>query len=302
MILVLGSINADLFFKVAHLPKAGETVLCDRADMSPGGKGANQAAAAAKAGSETVFLGCIGDDAFGPVVRAALDEAGCDTSRLTVVDAPTGTAAVMVEASGENQIVVASGANLSARAAMIPDEALGPKATLLCQMEIPTAETEAALIRAKASGARTILNLAPALPIGEAALRAIDVLIVNEVEGRTLAPDLDNPDALVRGLSERYGLTCVMTLGRRGARVHATDGFQASYTTAQVEPVDTVGAGDAFVGAFAAALDAGRSLDEAMHWGLAAGAITCTRHGAMTAPTAPEIADLLDRAGSLRQG
>jgi ribokinase len=298
MILVLGSINADLFFKVAHLPKAGETVLCDRADMSPGGKGANQAAAAARAGAETAFIGCIGDDAFGPVVRRALDEAGCDTAHVSVTDTPTGTAAVMVEASGENQIVVASGANLSVRADSIPTELLGPATTVLCQMEIPIAETETALIRAKDAGARTILNLAPALPIDEAALQAVDVLIVNEIEGRSLAPDLgsanDTPEALVRALSERYALTCIMTLGGDGARVHGADGFAASYAAPEIEPIDTVGAGDAFVGAFAASLDGGLSLDEATRRGLAAGAITCTRQGAMTSPSASEITAFLE--------
>ena len=181
MILVLGSINMDLFFNPASLLKAGETVLCDRADMRPGGKGANQAYAAARAGARTVFVGCTGDDPFGSVVRAALEHAGCDTSYMSVVDAPTGTAAVMVDASGENQIVVASGANLAVRADSLPTEMLGPGTTLLCQMEIPVTETEIALISAKAAGARTILNLAPAAPISDAALTAVDVLVLNEI-------------------------------------------------------------------------------------------------------------------------
>jgi ribokinase len=299
MILVLGSINMDLFFTVQALPKAGETVLCAGAEMRPGGKGANQAYAAARAGAETAFFGCIGDDAFGPIVRAALDDAGCETSHLTIVDAPTGTAAVMVEASGENQIVVASGANLSVRANMIPDAALGPTATLLCQMEIPVAETEAALIRAKAAGARTILNLAPASPLSDAALAAVDALVVNEVEARMLAPNGGSIREIAETLARDQGLTCVVTLGAAGAFYTASDGQTERYPAREVEAVDTVGAGDAFVGALAAALDSGALMAVAMQRALVAGAITCTRHGAMTAPTAEEIDGGLARSGPL---
>ena len=289
MIVVLGSINMDLFFSVAALPMRGETVLCDRVDMRPGGKGANQAYAAARAGARTAFVGCIGEDAFGPLVRAALEEVGCDTSFTSVVDAPTGTAAVIVEASGENQIVVASGANLSVRANAIPTEMLGPETTLLCQAEIPVAETETALIRARAAGARTILNLAPAASISDAALAAVDVLVVNEIEARMLAPDGGSVSAMARSLSESHRLTCIITQGPGGAFVRQEDGTESTHHALRIEPVDTVGAGDAFVGALAAALDTGSSIARALPRALASGAITCTRHGAMTAPSAEEI-------------
>jgi ribokinase len=289
MILVLGSINMDLFFAVGSLPKVGETVLCAGAEMRPGGKGANQAYAAARSGAQTAFVGCVGDDAFGPAVRAALSEGGCDVSRMRVVDRPTGTAAVMVEVSGENQIVVASGANLAVSAGMVPDDLLGPGTTLVCQMEIPVAETEAALIRAKTAGARTILNLAPAAPISGMALAAVDVLVVNEIEARMLAPDEPSIEAMARRLSAAHGLTCIITLGADGAFVCEAGSAEASYSAPKIEPVDTVGAGDAFVGALAAALDEGLPISDALPRALMAGAITCTRHGAMTAPTASEI-------------
>lgn len=290
MILVLGSINMDLFFTVSALPVRGETVLCDRTEMRPGGKGANQAYAAARAGAKTVFVGCVGDDPFGPVVRAALAAAGCDTSQMSVVDAPTGTAAVMVEGSGENQIVVASGANLAVRADSVPARMLGPGTTLLCQMEIPVAETEAALIRAKAAGARTILNLAPAAAISDAGLAAVDILVVNEIEARMLAPDGESVSAIARSLSGSHHLTCIITRGAEGAVVSEVGGTPSSYPAPPiVAVVDTVGAGDAFVGALAAALDKGSSTAEALPRALVSGALTCIKHGAMTAPTSEQI-------------
>src|SRR5512139_898523 len=145
MIIVPGSVNADLLFKVEKLPRPGETVLCPSYVMAPGGKGANQAAAAAKAGAAVAFVGHVGSDAYGPVVRGLLEEAGVGCTHLAVAEAPTAIAVIGVDAGGENQIIVASGANLETSAAQMPDDLLGPETTVLCQNEIRPAETFAAL-------------------------------------------------------------------------------------------------------------------------------------------------------------
>ena len=152
--------------------------------MAPGGKGANQAAAAAKAGAEVAFVGHVGADAYGPVVRGLLLEAGVGCDLLAVATAPTAIAVIGVDAGGENAIIVASGANLETAAAQVPDAMLGAGATVLCQNEIRPAETFAVLTRAKRLGARTVLNMAPAASVPPEVLGALDVLVVNEHRGR----------------------------------------------------------------------------------------------------------------------
>ncbi|NQW08711.1 MAG: ribokinase [Alphaproteobacteria bacterium] len=281
MILVLGSINADLFFTVEHLPAPGETVLTPSVTLRPGGKGANQAAAAARAGSMVRFLGCVGDDAVAETVLAALVDAGCDISGVRRVAGATGTAAVMVEASGENQIVVASGANGRVTADLLPAE-MAPDITLVCQMEIPPAETERALIAAKAWGARTVLNLAPAGDISDQALVAVDVLVVNEIEAIALAGEAGTPLGLARNLADRHAVVCVVTVGAQGAVAVEPGGVAWRVGALGVEAVDTVGAGDAFVGVLAATLDDGADLPTALHRASVAAGLACTAEGAMT--------------------
>jgi len=290
MIIVLGSINADLVFALDRLPTRGETVLTEGSALFPGGKGANQAAAAAKSGAETMFLGCVGRDAFGPAMKEFLAESGCDVSGICAVSRPTGTAAVMVEKSGENQIVVASGANLAVTADMLPADRLGPGTTLVCQMEIPPAETEAAIARAKATGCRTVLNLAPAIPVSRETLDAVDVLVVNEGEARVLRPDGGSLEDIARGLAADHQLDCVVTLGGAGAVAVRADGSGGRVPGLAIEPVDTVGAGDAFVGVLAATLDAGADLMTALARATVAGGLACTKEGAMSGhPTGAEI-------------
>ena len=186
-VLVFGSVNADLVFAVPDLPAPGVTVLGEGVRSFPGGKGANQAVAAARDGAATLFAGCVGRDAFAEVATAALHDSGVDLSRLAVVEAPTGCASICVDPTGRNQIAVAAGANLAARAAQVEEAALGPGAVVLTQMEVPAAEVAALVHRAKSRGARVVLNLAPPgeLPLG--ALRALDLLIVNEHEAAGLA-------------------------------------------------------------------------------------------------------------------
>ena len=297
MIVVLGSINIDLFFTLDRLPARGETVLAPTMATRPGGKGANQAAAAARAGTAAAFLGCVGDDSSADTVLAALAATGCDVSRVRRVSGPTGTAIVMVETGGENQIVVASGANLSAAADLLDDGPLGPEATLVCQMEIPPAQTAAALRRAGAAGARTVLNMAPARWIAPAALADVDVLVVNEIEAAALEGGGGTPLQIARALAGRHRLTCVVTLGGQGALAVAADGATWSVGALPVEPVDTVGAGDAFVGVLAASLDDGAPLPEALHRASVAAGLACTKEGAM--PSLPDAAAIETHLGDL---
>ncbi len=303
MLVVFGSVNADLVFPVLELPRPGETVLATAHRQEAGGKGANQAVAAARAGAEVRFVGCVGRDAFGAELRRGLVEAGVDDRALrTVVDLPSGLAVVAVDARGENQILVASGANLAARADDVPADWLGPGTTLLCQNELPPAETHRALARAKAAGARTVLNLAPAAPVPEAVLRTVDVLVVNRIEAEALlgAPVRD-PDAAARELHRRFGVHAVLTLGGEGAvSVHA--GGHHRVPALPVEPVDTTGAGDAFCGVFAAGLDRGLPPEAALAEAAVAAGLATTAVGARAGlPDAVRIRALLPRLGPVRR-
>lgn len=297
MIVVLGSINADLFFAVDRLPGRGETVLTPTVTVRPGGKGANQAAAAARAGAVAAFFGCVGEDSSGSDMLTALADTGCDVSGVRRVPGATGTAAVMVEAGGENQIVVASGANGAVAADLLADAGLGPGTTLVCQMEIPVEQTAAALRRARAAGARTVLNLAPARPIPPSALADVDVLVVNEPEARTLEGEAGTPLGLARNLAARHRLTCIVTLGGDGAVAAEADGTAWSVGVLPVAAVDTVGAGDAFVGVLAATLDGGGALPEAMRRASVAAGLACTAEGAMS--SLPDAAGIDARLADL---
>jgi ribokinase len=200
-----------------------------------------------------------------------------DLSRVIRADATTGTAAILVGAGGENAIAVGSGANLHARADLVEDALLGPDTTLLLQMEVPAAETEALVHRARARGARIILNLAPAAPLAEDALRALDILVVNETEAAWLAAHLGcKPDA--DGLRARLGVTVIRTLGEAGCEFAADAGLLC-IPARKVDVVDTTAAGDCFTGVLAATLDRGRNLREALERASVAAALCCTRRG-----------------------
>ena len=184
-VIVFGSINTDIALGVGHLPVPGETVLTAGYQAVPGGKGCNQAVAAAKLGADVRMVGAVGDDAMAEVPMAAMQAAGVDTHDVRIAERPTGLAAVMVAEDGENAIVVASGANLAVRADQLSDIRAGD--VLVCQMEVPFAETAAALALAKAAGAVTVLNLAPFGELPDAAWGAVDYWVVNELEAAALA-------------------------------------------------------------------------------------------------------------------
>lgn len=299
MLVILGSVNADLLFKVEKLPAPGETVLCPGYTMAPGGKGSNQAAAAAKAGADTRFIGHLGDDAYGPVVRGLLLEAGIECSGLAVSKKPTAIAVIGVDEAGENAIIVASGANLDTHAGQVPDTLLGAGATVLCQNEIRFEESVAALARARAKGARTIWSLAPAAPLTPAILDTLDVLVVNEIEARMAAGSgQGEPLDLARQLAKAHGLTCVVTLGSAGAvAVGPNGGWRVG--SLKIQPLDTTGAGDAFVGVLAAALDEGQAMPAALHRASVAAGLACLEIGAQSSQ--PKAAEIAARMGELAE-
>jgi len=281
VILVFGSLNIDLVFACESLPRAGVTLLTPSYAVLPGGKGANQAVAAARAGAPTIMAGAVGDDTFGSLARAALVENGVDASHVARVGAPTGCAAIVVDPSGENAIVAGSGANLGARAAQVPDSLLGPATTLVLQCEVPIEESTALAKRAKAAGCRVILNFAPAGLLPPTLLDHVDILVLNEHE----AAALKNPQDLVkegRAFAARDGLTIIVTRGREGCEAIFTNGGRLLVPALPVEPVDTTGAGDAFVGVLAASLDRGCSIEDALRRASVGAGLACLAQGAQS--------------------
>lgn len=276
MILIFGSINVDLIIPVPNLPQPGETVLGGDYALLSGGKGANQALAARRAGSEVVLAGAVGPDSFAGIALDLLRREGVDTQLVKIVEQPTGCAAIMVSAAGENTIAVAPGANTGVQSDQVPDEVLDASTTLLAQMEVPLGETETVIRRVRTRGGRCILNLAPALPIDPGLLPAIDLLVANENEAAKTGPD---PMQLARRL--RQGL--VVTRGRAGAIAYLTDGSLIEVPALPIEPVDATGAGDTFVGVLAAALDLGSNLKFALRRASAAAGLACLARGAQTA-------------------
>ncbi len=275
MITVFGSINLDLIFALPHLPAPGETVLGPATRIEAGGKGANQAAAAALDGAEVSMVGAVGQDALAEGALAGLVRAGVDISRVRRVAEATGCAAVCTDGEGRNQIAVGSGANLRVAADQVEDWLLGAGHTVLMQMEVDAGET-AALIR-RGRGARFVLNLAPALPLPLESLRAVDILMVNEQEGEALARSL-GCDADAAGLQRHLGRTVVRTLGEAGVEF-ATPDEAGRIAAPVIAAVDTTAAGDCFAGVTAAGLDRGMALQPALRRACAAAALCCLRAG-----------------------
>jgi len=287
MIVVFGSINLDLVTRVARFPAPGETVGGASFATYPGGKGGNQALAAARAGASVRMYGAVGHDAFAKAALALLAAGGVDLDGVARVDAPTGCATILVDVHGENCIAVAPGANALADPSTVPDSALRSDVRVVLQQEVP-AEANAALIaRARRRGARIILNAAPARRLSLDVLREIDVLVVNETEAAALAKAhgwAAEPEAFARAAIGALPSVSaiVLTLGKEGAL--AAFGSELLRVPAlEVNIVDTTGAGDAFVGALAAALDAAAPVPEALCFAVAAGSLACKVEGAQTA-------------------
>jgi ribokinase len=283
MIVAFASIVLDHVATVPRLPDVGETVICPSYALYPGGKGANQALAAARAGAPVKVGGAVGQDAAADAALALMKAEGLDLSGVEAVDEPTGAAFVMVDPAGRNQIVVIAGANLKAQAACLADHAWRAGDLLLLQGETPQREATRLAKAAKAAGARVILNAAPAGPVAPDLMEALDYLIVNEHEAAviasTLAWDDADPDTIAARIDREHGVACIATLGAEGCVAWA-GGVRRSLPAPKVAVVDTVAAGDAFVGAFAAALHRGFGLTGALQRGIAAGSLACTVAGA----------------------
>jgi len=285
MILVAGSANLDFVVRADHIPSPGETVLGRDFQTFPGGKGANQAVACSRAGDATThMLLALGDDAFAQPLETSLKGAG--VKMLTVRDPShaTGTAFICLSEAGENAITVAPGANNALRTEHLPP--LAGYSHLLLQLEIPLEAVTAYAQAARAAGVSVVLNAAPARPLPEALLAAVDILIVNEGE---LAVVAGHQGSVAECLSRLQVRTVVVTLGAQGciARQQGQHFLQASFA---IDPVDTTGAGDTFCGALAAALSQGQTLNDALRYASAAGALACTRMGAQS--SVPEAAEV----------
>ena len=300
MIVVFGSINIDLVVPVERLPRPGETVLGPHYTLVPGGKGANQALAAARAGGEVHMIGRVGHDGFADLALADLKLAGIDLSAVERDDLPTGCALIPVDRAGGNLIIVASGANMVAADRQVADALLGPQTVVMLQMEVPLADNWRLVERAKRGGARVVLNCAPAAPVPAAAMAALDWLVVNESEAELLARDLSLSAADARSagaaIAKSAGTTVIVTLGGDGA-VAFSDAGTWTIGTLPITPVDTTAAGDAFVGAFAAAMESGAELPAALHRASVAGGLVCTIAGAQ--PSLPTKAAIEGRLGDL---
>ncbi len=276
---VVGSINLDLVASAPSLPVAGETVTGATLARHPGGKGANQALAARKLGVEVLMIGCVGDDAMAGEALALMEAFGVDLSGVEVdPTAPTGVALIAVDPSGENQIVVAAGANHRVTAEQLPARIEGP---LIVQLELPIETIEAAVGRATGL---VCANLAPAAPVSEALLRRADLIVVNETEA-----------AYYGDLLHHGGGRVVVTLGARGAQLFQRGGLIAEARPPAVTAVDATGAGDTFVGAITVALLEGMVPEAALRFACAAGAIAATRPGAQPSlPYRDEVEALLE--------
>ena len=287
MIVVAGSLNMDLVGHVPHLPAWGETVMGDGFARFAGGKGGNQAVAAARLGAAVAFVGAVGGDPFGQELRAGLVAEGIEAGGLQEVDAATGCALIHVRPDGDNAISVLSGANRLAP--LPPPEWPAAWRCLLLQLEIPLPTTLAWAQAARRAGARVVLNAAPMAALPDALLQQVDLLVVNEGELQALvAPALPLPAAL-QSAAGRGPSVVVATLGSRGVAAWSPDGLQ-QWPGHAVPVVDSTGAGDTFVGALAAALWQQRPLAEALARANAAAAISCTRPGARGGmPTAAEL-------------
>jgi ribokinase len=299
-IVVIGSCNTDMVVQLPRLPAPGETVLGGTFLTAQGGKGANQAVAAARAGGTVAFIGRVGDDAFGREARNALQKEGIDVSHL-IIDptAPTGVALITVDARGENAIAVAPGAN----AMVTPDDVerardlIAGADILVAQLEVPVETVGAAAAVAAGAGVRTLLNPAPASPLDDGLLRNVAILTPNEKEAALISGMPVNDDngiiAAAEAMRKRGVQRVILTLGKRG--IYFNDGILHVWMPAfHVRAVDTTAAGDVFTGAFAVALGEHQLPIDAARFACAASAISVTRPGAQpSAPYRTEIEALL---------
>ncbi|MDD3021075.1 MAG: ribokinase [Alphaproteobacteria bacterium] len=302
MITVFGSNVLDLFFQVADLPPHDQALHLDSHIEQPGGKGANQAVACAKAGANVNFYGAVGDGGHGRQMYKNLASYGINVSGLKVLpDETSGLACIFVDdEDGTHRVVVSQGANKKIKADWVPDAAIETGNILLMQGEIKMVETEALCLRAKKNGATTIINLAPVVKLSDLFLQNLDFLIVNEHEADALGADIgvesEDKTSFAKEMFERYAVSTIVTLGGDGA-ICCHDGKIMKVSALKVKAVDTIGAGDAFVGYFCAALDKGQTIESALSAASIAGSLACTKIGAQSA--LPSMEDVAGYAASV---
>ena len=295
-IAVIGSSNTDMVIKTAHLPAPGETVLGGQFLMNPGGKGANQAVAAARLGGDVVFVAKVGDDIFGQEAVEGFKGEGINTDYIVVdPDNPSGVATITVDEQGENCIAVASGANSALGPADIDSASpqIEAASVLLMQLETPLGTVEHAASLGRKAGKTVILNPAPAQPLSDALLALLDVITPNETEAEILTgikvqTEHDAEEA-ARALRDKGVGAVIITLGSRGAFV-LSESFLGLVPAPKVEPVDTTAAGDTFNGALAVGLADGQTIEDAVAFANKAAAISVTRLGAQA--SVPKLEEL----------
>jgi ribokinase len=305
MIIVFGSNVVDLFFDLDALPELGQAIHIATHSEAPGGKGQNQAVAAAKAGAKVRFFGALGDGAHGRSLLENLQACDINTAGIQILkDHPTSVATIFVDKSGDHRVVVSQGANAYAVQSDISDELLTPDTTLLLQAELNLKETAKLMERARARNCKTvILNLAPYKNLSAEVIANIDILVMNEHEATDLGKYLglggSSFEDMLRAFNKTYGVTPLITLGEHGAM--AFDGKNMHCVPAlKITPVDMLGAGDAFCGVLAACIDSGMKLPEAMRYASIAGSLACTKKGAQAAlPTLDEVKAKLPELGRM---
>jgi ribokinase len=300
-ILVVGSLNTDLVVRAPRFPQPGETISGEDLQIIPGGKGANQSVAAARQGASVAMVGRVGNDSFGPELIANLERNQVDAAHVQIdPGSATGTATIIVDANGQNSIVLSPGGNGRVTPADVQDISFPAYKLLLLQLEIPMEAVLAAARRARENGVRVLLNPAPARDLPEELISLPDFLVPNEGELSLLTNqpvnDIASAERAAKALLARGAQNVIVTLGANGALL-VNSQITKHIPSFRVDVIDTTAAGDAFIGGFASALLENKSLEEAVRYGCACGALAATRFGAQPSlPTKEEVEAFLSQS------